>query len=145
FEQIKRPVVQAVVIAFCVLPGIIGIINLHPYEYIYYNTLIGGVDGAAERFETDYWSTSFREAAGYVNDVAPANANVWIDGPTQSFSIYAREDLHIFSSHETQRAEQYDYVVATTRYNLDRASYPDAQIVYKITRGDAVLAVVKKP
>jgi hypothetical protein len=145
FEQVKRPAIQAAVIALCVLPGIIGIVRLHPYEYIYYNSFIGGVNGAAEKFEMDYWATSFREAAGYVNEVAPANANVWVEGPTQSFSIYDREDLHVFSSHETTRAEQYDYVVATTRYDLDKATYPDAKIVFKITRGDAVLAVVKQP
>jgi len=145
FDQIKRPAIQGIVIALCALPGVIGIINLHPYEYIYYNTFVGGVNGAAERFEMDYWGTSFREAAGFVNDVARANADIWIEGPTQSFSIYAREDLHIFSSHEATRAEHYDYVVATTRYSLDRLTYPEAKIVYRITRGDAVLAVVKQP
>ncbi len=145
FEQIKRPAIQFGVIALCILPGIIGIARLHPYEYIYYNSFIGGVNGAASKFETDYWGISFREAAEYVDDVAPANANVWIEGPTQSFSIYAREDLHIFSSNEATRADHYDYIVATTRYNLDQTAYPDARIVYKITRGDAVLAVVKQP
>jgi hypothetical protein len=137
--------IQVVVIALCVLPGLIGIVKLYPYEYIYYNSFIGSMDGAAGKFEMDYWGTSFREAAGYVNDVARANANVWVEGPTQSFSIYAREDLHIFSTHESTRAEHYDYVVATTRYNLDRVTYPDAKVVYRITRGDAVLAVVKQP
>ena len=29
-----------------ILPGIVDGIRLHPYEYIYYNRFIGGVDGA---------------------------------------------------------------------------------------------------
>ena len=38
-------------------------VYLHPYEYVYFNQLIGGTLGAEERFETDYWATSYREAA----------------------------------------------------------------------------------
>jgi hypothetical protein len=145
FSWIKRPAIQFAVIALCVLPGIIGIIKLFPYEYIYYNSIVGGVNGANEKYELDYWGTSFREAAIYVNDTAPANANIWVEGPTQSFSIYAREDLKIFSSNETRTADHYDYVIATTRYNLDRISYQDAEIIHRITRDAAVLAVIKKP
>ncbi len=54
-------------------PGLIGIISLHPYEYIYYNEIVGGVDGAAGHYYADYWCTSFREAMKYVNQVAPPN------------------------------------------------------------------------
>lgn len=35
--------------------------RLHPYEYVYYNRLVGGVSGASRLFELDYWSTSLRE------------------------------------------------------------------------------------
>jgi hypothetical protein len=36
--------------------------QLHPYEYTYYNRLIGGVHGAHQRiYETEYWATSYRE------------------------------------------------------------------------------------
>jgi Dolichyl-phosphate-mannose-protein mannosyltransferase len=38
-------------------------IGLHPYEYVAYNSLIGGVKGAADRFELDYWGTSLAESA----------------------------------------------------------------------------------
>lgn len=38
-------------------------LRLHPYEYVAYNQLVGGTEGAWGRFEGDYWSTSLREAA----------------------------------------------------------------------------------
>lgn len=38
------------------------IASLFPDEYIYYNSLVGGVRGAAGSFETDYWGSSLREA-----------------------------------------------------------------------------------
>ena len=33
-------------------------VRLHPYEYVNYNHLVGGIKGAEKFFELDYWSTS---------------------------------------------------------------------------------------
>jgi signal transduction histidine kinase len=145
FEAVKQVKWQAVLIGLCLIPNLIGIVSLHPYEYIYYNRFIGGVDGAENRFEMDYWVTSYREAAEYVNSVASPNASIWVEGPANLFTPFAREDLKIYSPNEAERAESYEYIVAATRYNFDKTSYPDAEIVYKIMRGDAVLTVIKKP
>lgn len=35
---------------------------LHPDEYVYYNLFAGGLEGAAERYELDYWGNSMAEA-----------------------------------------------------------------------------------
>ncbi len=144
-EKIKRPALQIALIALIILPGIVDGIRLHPYEYIYYNRLIGGVDGAQGRFELDYWGTSYREAAEYINEIAPANAVIWVEGPSHLFELYARQDLKIFSDHEIERADHYDYVIAATRNNMDQTSYPNAKIIHKIARGEAVLTVIKQP
>ncbi len=144
-EKVKRPALQIALIALVILPGIVDGIRLHPYEYIYYNRFIGGIDGAQGRFGLDYWGTSYREAAEYINEIAPANAVIWVEGPSHLFELYARADLKIYSYHEIERADHYDYVVATTRYDLDKTSYPNAKIIYKITRAQAILTVIKQP
>ena len=36
--------------------------HLHPHEYVYFNSLIGGLPGAHERYDTDYYAESYREA-----------------------------------------------------------------------------------
>ena len=143
FEKVKWRIWQIALIALVVLPGLISIIRLHPYEYVYYNTFIGGEAGALRRFELDYWGTSYREAADWLNESAPLEANVWVDGPAHLLDMYLREDLNLYSTYEAERAEQYDYVVSTTRYDLDLKSYPDAEIVYSIERGGGLLAVIK--
>jgi hypothetical protein len=145
FDQIRPLPLQAAVIALVVLPGIMAGIRLHPYEYIYYNRFIGGEQGAFRRFETDYWGTSYREAAKYLNDSAVANANVWVEGPTHLLQVYVRPDLKIFSTYEVERADHYDYVVALTRSNLDLRSYPAAPVLHTVEREGAVLTVIKKP
>ena len=103
------------------------------------------MNGAQGRFELDYWGTSYREAAEYVNGIAPAHAVVWVEGPSHLFELYAREDLKIYSTHEIERADHYDYVISLTRNDMDQLSYPNANIIYKIARGEAVLAVIKQP
>jgi hypothetical protein len=145
FEAVKNVKWQAALIVLSLLPGIVGIVSLHPYEYIYYNQFVGGVRGADGRFETDYWATSYREAADYVNSVASPNANIWVEGPAQLFSLFAREDLKIYSTGETERAESYEYVVTIARYGFEDSVYPDAEIIHEIERDGAVLTVIKKP
>jgi hypothetical protein len=119
FEKVKKPFLQIALIALAILPGVVDGIRLHPYEYIYYNRFISGETGAFRRFELDYWGTSYREAADWLNEVAPPDVNVWVDGPAHLLDMYLRNDLNLYSTYEIERAEQYDYVVSTTRYNLD--------------------------
>lgn len=145
FDLIRRPLLQGALIALIVLPGILASIRLHPYEYVYYNQFVGGVNGAVDRFELDYWGTSYREAADQVNRIAPANANVWVDGPAHLFNSFARADFHIYSPQEADRADHYDVVVTLARYNLEKTSFPEAKIVYRIKREAAVLAIIRTP
>jgi hypothetical protein len=146
FERIKNMDWQIMLMLLCLLPGAVDALRLHPYEYIYYNRFVGGVDGAFRKFELDYWGTSYREAAEYLNSFAPQGASVWVDGPSHIFELYAREDMKVYSDYEPERADQYNCIVTTTRYNLDLVTYPDAYIIYRIERGnDAWLAVIKEP
>ena len=145
FDRIQAPVWRAAVILACLLPGIAGGLRLHPYEYIYYNRFIGGEAGAFRRFEMDYWGTSYREAAGWLNAHAPANASLWVDGPAHLLEIYLRPDLKLYSSYEAERAGHYDYSVSTSRFDIDLRSFSGAPIVHSIEREGAVLTVIKQP
>jgi hypothetical protein len=54
--------VGAAVLAASLLATAADMVRLHPYQYVYYNRLFaGGVAGAANRYELDYWGASFRE------------------------------------------------------------------------------------
>ena len=37
------------------------LIRLHPYEYLFFNAFVGGLPGAANAYDTDYWVNSMRE------------------------------------------------------------------------------------
>jgi hypothetical protein len=45
----------------------VDMVRLHPYQYAYFNRLIGGgLASAVGRYETDYWSTSYKEGVEWV-------------------------------------------------------------------------------
>ncbi|HTZ01397.1 MAG TPA: glycosyltransferase family 39 protein [Xanthobacteraceae bacterium] len=42
---------------------VVEMVRLHPYQYTYYNHLIGGVAGARSRYMVDYWGLSMTQAS----------------------------------------------------------------------------------
>ena len=145
FDLVRRPPLRAALIVLVLLPGLIASARLHPYEYVYYNQFVGGVDAVVDRFELEYWGTSYREAAEEANRLAPPNANIWVDGPAHLFSRFARPDFHVYSPQEAARAERYDLVVTLARYGWEKTSFPEAAVVYTVGRAGAVFAVIRTP
>jgi hypothetical protein len=145
FDLLRKPLLQAATIAVVLLPGLIASIQLHPYEYVYYNQFGGGLPATVDRFELEYWGTSYREAAREANRIAPANARVWVDGPAHLFARFARPDFHIYSPQEAERAARYDLVVTLVRYNWEKTSYPEARIVYTVAREGVPFTIIRVP
>jgi hypothetical protein len=61
-----RVVISAGIIALAFHPLKFMIAN-HPYYYLYYNQLVGGIDGAYGNYETDYYYHSMREGANWLS------------------------------------------------------------------------------
>jgi hypothetical protein len=57
----RRYALGALVISGCAWT-VASMATMHPYEYVYFNALVGGVRGAERRYDLDYWSQSLREA-----------------------------------------------------------------------------------
>lgn len=133
--------------AIVILPGTIGIISLHPYEYSYFNSFVGGIDGAFGKYHVDHWCISYREAMEYVNKEAPYEAQVIVYPPMEAARTYARDDLTVIADITGEGNPDYallcrlDFNNAT---NTTSKFYNHYQIVHEIKRGDAILAIVLK-
>ncbi len=59
-----------------------GMVRLHPYEYVYFNALAGGVRGAQGRYMLDYWGLAFKQAAealrGQLAAAQPPAGRLWV-------------------------------------------------------------------
>ncbi len=46
---------------------VVDMVELHPYQYVYFNRLFaGGLPRAADKYDTDYWGASYREGVEWV-------------------------------------------------------------------------------
>lgn len=121
-------------------------IKLHPYEYIYMNSLQGGVAGAYGHYELDYWGSSFKEAADELQKFVdkeggvPKNKiyKVAVCGPWSSAMIYLPPENYEAVYANDLKA---DFFISTTRWGCQ-----DMRIgkeILRIERMDAPLSIVK--
>src|SRR5262249_31290977 len=117
---------------------------LHPDPYVYYNALVGGVEGAQRKFKLDYWANSYAEAVQgledylrvrYGADFEEREFTVAVCGPPVSADYYFPPNFRFIR--ERARA---DFFIAFTKDNCDRA-LPGRQ-VYLVERMGALLSVV---
>jgi hypothetical protein len=74
--RLRRPALAALATVFAVglaLPAI-GMGRLHPYEYVFFNTVAGGAKGAQPRFMLDYWGLAFKQAGQELRDKLAARS-----------------------------------------------------------------------
>lgn len=65
----------------------------HPYQIAYFNSLVGGIKGAWGKFDIDYWGTSQKQAAIWLNENAPKDSVVYVFMVPDIVAKYLRPDL----------------------------------------------------
>jgi hypothetical protein len=133
-----------VVIALYGLAHLSVMTMLHPDQYVYYNSFVGGVAGAEQKFKLDYWANSYAEAvqgledylrAAYGPDFEEREFTVAVCGPPISADYYFPANFRF-----TRQLSRADFFIAFTKDNCDR-SLP-GRPVYKVERMGALLSVV---
>ena len=124
-------------------------LELHPYHTVYFNLLAGGTQGAAGRYELDYWGNSYREATAILVDRLQREAQASEDadadeiGPYKVFICSAPQSGSAFFppylSFTLDRSEA-DFMMATTRFGChDRLAGSE---IGRVERFGTTLAVV---
>jgi hypothetical protein len=146
FKKIQQNWLRLVLILVFVIPGLNAILRLHPYQYIYYNAFVGGVEGASCCYEMDYWRTSMRQLALAVNEIAePGDRIVFKGASVMIIDQYFRPDLVVekFQDATFDLNGDYNYALLHPRYEEDEYFYPDAEIVITVESNGVILGVVK--
>jgi hypothetical protein len=121
--------------------------RLHPYEYVVYNPLVGGLAGASRLYATDYWATIMPEAVdgleaylARTEPVASRDAHhvytVAFCGERAAFLKKAKPHLHWTKIWETA-----DFFIAPTHMNCDLNSR--GRVVATVKRLGVPLGYVK--
>ena len=73
-------VAGAVLAVLVLVPGLLGIVSMHPYELSYFSAIIGGTEGAEKLgLELTYWCETYRETLPFLNDLPEQGASVWTE------------------------------------------------------------------
>jgi hypothetical protein len=134
----------------CLLWDAATMVRLHPYEYLYYNALVGGLEGASRRYDLDYWFGSMPEAIGsleaYLRRTAPGDPN-W---PTEVYSVAVCGERLPFEKAVTLPQLRWDFMpqwnqsqffIASTHLNCDKDL--DGEVVGTVERLGVTIATIK--
>lgn len=125
--------------------GIVPSVNLHPYEYAYYNSFTGGTAGAFRTYETEYWLTCYREAVLRINEEAPAGSQLFVRREPYIAAYYASSDIIIRDFRTEQKDMQPgDFYLANTRSNEDLRFLRDQPAFIEVTRQGATFCIIKQ-
>jgi hypothetical protein len=128
-------------LAFLLLvPGLVAMVQLHPYEYVYYNSLAGGVQGTNGLFPHDYWCTSYRAAMEYVDTHAAPGARIAIAEPFEVAATFARPDLTLVRAAKDPMATY--RLVCNNRENLAGLDPSDPGLEMTVSQSGVIMTGV---
>ena len=132
-----------VVTAICVLGTGALYWIMHPYQYVFYNSLVGGTAGSLNRYESDYWFTAGKEAvASLASELEIAglsdtqSVKLFVSGPWHVIEPYLPENFEIVGS-----AVEADFFIGNTQMRTDLLV--EGEEVIRIQRMGLPLVVVK--
>jgi len=151
-KLVSKPWMVNVFAAAMLLQPVADMVSLHPYQSTYYNFFVGGTRGADGRYETDYWASSYKEGAEWINRrltesrdkkitlVVIANdysldcAKYYLDSRVKIFKVWSTADRLPLT---------FDYLMATTRY-LACYRFDFLPVAHVVGRQGAAFTVIRQ-
>lgn len=124
--------------------GLIGIAQLHPYEYTYYNAFVGGTSGAFRNYETDFWLTCYKDAVEELND-SESPITLFVHREAYIADYYANDNITVQERRDSlDQIQSGDYILVNTRTNEDRRILKNIEPIVQIQRGNAIFCIIKR-
>ncbi|MDJ0553305.1 MAG: hypothetical protein QNJ68_02455 [Microcoleaceae cyanobacterium MO_207.B10] len=148
YQKISRKTFQLFTCALIVAllsPIVLDMVALHPYEYIYFNRISGGLPKAYNQYETDYWGLSMREAMEWINNNGKASLNVVSSHPVRLSKTFANPEIKVIDYREFNQTEnsQPFYYLAMPRWDY-QDKFSECELVYQVMRQGVPLSIVRK-
>ena len=149
FDLLARKKQTLVIVAFVLLAlatqvqVVYDMVQLHPYEYMYFSPLIGGVSSANGNYDMDYWGVCNKPAADWL---------------AQNYKQYSTASSpSVFTAYNTGQITPYlpsvfrasvaftgnpDFYISTTRFGDDKA-FPTYSVIHTESVQGYLACVVK--
>ena len=144
FEINRIKWINLAIVFVLVLPGIMGIVRLHPYEYTYYNYFIGGTKGAFRKYETDYWLTCYKEVIDELNNSFAGQQKLFVYKNLYLASQYAGKQFSMEQFNpNSDTTSSGDLLLMSNRSNYDQLFHRDDPSLFTINREGVTFCSVK--
>lgn len=139
------PLLFAMFVVAAISPTMVDMVQLNPYEYIYFNRAFGGLASAQNQFETDYWGLSMRAGMEWINEVSGGEANVVSSDQLVSSALFAEDNVRVISYGDfvANGMEKPFYYVAAPRWDYQEP-FPECSVEYAVLRQSTPLTIVKQ-
>ena len=152
--QKKLPAAASyIVVVVLLLSASPSVVRLHPYQVAYYNFAAGPSNTLHARFETDFWISSFREAAEWINQqpVSPGHQSIVLVSATgfshNAFTHFLNPSIQSVAAvgnfQNNNLDPRIDYYVGMVRYGQN-LNFPSLPIVHRIERDGILLCVIRR-
>jgi hypothetical protein len=138
------------IVTACFLWDAVTLARLHPYEYLFYNPAVGGLQGASRRYDLDYWFSSMPEALNQLEAYLRRTTAIDANWPTQVYSVAVCGERLSFEKNVTlpqlhfdfkPRWEQSEFFIAPTHMNCDGDL--DGEVIGTVERLGVVISTIK--
>jgi len=126
----------------------------HPYYYLYYNQLVGGLKGAYGNYETDYYYHTMREGAEWLQQYLknkPDTSRVIVGGnfPIQWYFRNDKTVQFVYFPYQNRSMYNWDYAIVANSYissfQLKNKMWPPSNTIHTIfADGIPVCAVIER-
>jgi hypothetical protein len=145
WRRVGAAVVGGLALAYAV-DHVVTSVRYHPFQYVYFNRLIGGLAGADGRYSTDYYGVTYKEASEtlvdmvweedpevYVNSVFGVSGCI---GPGNVFHYMPRNFAY------ERREDKFDFWVGYTRQKC-HLRHDEFPIYFEIRRDGGLLTLAR--
>jgi len=164
FENVLRQFVDKKAIFWSVV-GLLGLAGTnsvmwyaysHPNQYVYYNALVGGIDGATGNYETDYYFNGMRATSDWfrveILDKLPQGDSVIVaSNSSKQLDFYFKGDKRIkivYTNYYNRSNIPWQYGIFNVKgvhpVQLKQGYYPPKGTIYSEKVSNTVLGVVIK-
>jgi hypothetical protein len=125
---------------------VVEMVQLHPYQYVYFNRMSGGLKAAATQYETEYYAHSFKELGEKLSDrLWETERDRYLNGDyrIRGCSIFPYILMeHMPANFSFPNSQQTDFYAGYRRSGcVDR--WPDLPLVVAVERQGVLLNVIR--
>jgi tetratricopeptide (TPR) repeat protein len=155
-NYLKKKYLIAIVLLFTIIlawhPLRFMIVN-HPYYYLYYNPIVGGLNGAYGKYETDYYYNTIRESSDWLKKYMKDTKQV---GPLKiagNFHLdwYFRNQPNVetfYCQYDQRSQKDWDYMIVANSYipayQLQNKIWPPKNAIHVIYADHVPIGAVLK-